>query len=90
MKTKTSHAVDRGRRQHLKPSWKFSDQVSFDLSPGEYRVRELVHYVWDIVMSFDRNYPKRFKRAVLAEEVPGVRWLREDTHRTQVYELLRR
>ena len=66
----------------------FSEDVRSDLKPGEYRLRELVHDVWDIIRSPDRDYPKRFKRAALAGEVDRVRWLREDPDGTQVYQLL--
>ena len=68
----------------------FSEDVRSDLKPGEYRLRELLHGGWDIIMSLDRDYPKRFKRAALAGEVEGVLWLREDSHGVQVYQLLKR
>ena len=68
----------------------FSEDVCSDLKPGEYRLRELLHDVWDIIMSLDPDYPKRFKRAALAGEVEGVLWLREDSHGVQVYQLLKR
>ena len=72
------------------PKHEFSEDVCSDLKPGEYRLRELVHDVWDIIRSLDRDYPKRFKRAALAGEVDRVRWLREDSDGTQVYQLLER
>jgi hypothetical protein len=68
----------------------FSDDVCSDLKPGEYRLRELLHTVWDIIMSFDRDYPKRFKGAALAGEVDDVLWLGEDFHGVQVYQLLKK
>ena len=72
------------------PRGEFSEDVCSDVQPGEYRLRELLHTVWDIIMSFDRDYPKRFKRAALAGEVDGVLWLREDSYGVQVYQLLKR
>ena len=72
------------------PRGEFSEDVCADLQPGEYRLRELLHNVWDIIMSLDRDYPKRFKRAALAGEIDRVRWLREDTDGTQMYQLLNR
>ena len=68
----------------------FSEDVCSDVKPGEYRLRDLLHTVWDIIMSLDRDYPKRFKRAAMAGEVDGVRWLREDSHGVQVYQLMKR
>jgi hypothetical protein len=72
------------------PRHGFSADVRADLKPGEYRLRELVHDVCDIIMSLDRDYPKRFKQAALASKIDGVRWLREDSHGVQVYQLLKR
>jgi len=72
------------------PRGEFSEDVCSDLNPGEYGLRELLHGGWDIIMSLDRDYPKRFKRAALAGEVDGVLWLREDSHGVQVYQLLKR
>jgi hypothetical protein len=69
------------------PRGEFSEDVRSDLKPGEYRLRQLIRHGWDIIMSGDRDYPKRFKRAALAGEVDGVRWLQEDPDGTQVYRL---
>ena len=66
----------------------FSNDVCPDLKPGEYQLHELVHDVWDIVMSLEPRYAKRFKRAALAGQVRRVRWQRQDSQGRQVYLLL--
>ena len=72
------------------PRPEFADAVCSDLKPGEYRLHELVHDIWDIISSLDSDYEKRFKSAALAGEVDRVRWLREDPDGMQVYQLIDR
>jgi hypothetical protein len=68
----------------------FSEDLRSDLEPGEYRLRQLIRHGWDIIMSLDPDFPRRFKRAALAGQIDGVLWLREDSHGVQVYQLLKR
>ena len=79
---------DAASSPYTTPKHEFSDDVCSDLNPGEYRLRQLVHDLWDIIRSLDPDYAKRFKRAALAGEVDRVRWLREDPDGTQVCQLL--
>ena len=67
--------------------YQFSNDVSPDLKPGEYQLNELIHYVWDIVMSLEPNYAKRFKKAAMAGQVRGVRWLGQSPDGRDLYEL---
>ena len=57
------------------------------LPPGKYTVRKIFGLYWGSNRR-PRDYGKRFNASVRHGDLPGVRWVRQRSDRSQEYEVL--
>lgn len=68
------------------------DEIAFVMkavkahSPGLYTLKQLLAETWTAEPR-PRAYGKWFKASALADDLPGVRWVRQRSDRAQEYEL---
>ena len=61
--------------------------VALRLTPGHYTVKEFYGDEWEREHR-PKHFGKQFKAAVLHDDIPGLRWVGQNSDRSQVYEVL--